>query len=156
MGSISRTSNLEAFTQAFGEKIARHFEYLKGQTVTGIGEVELNYWVRADVTLSNNEFFEVHHRWSTEEEESEGEESTLEGEISMSEWLSTYAEGQTVKDISVGYCDRDDEAYLFLTLENDSVLDCMLGFKAETGRFSGLAESVLTKDEIEAFYKSKE
>ena len=151
MGSIARFSALERFEQEFGERLTKHFSYLIGQTVTGFSDTEVEYWVRADVALSGGEVFEVHHRWATEEESYEGKEILEEGDITMNEWLNEYAKGQAVTSVSIGNADRDDEAYLFLTLENGNSLECRLGYHSEDGTVYGLAKEILSEEEIKAF-----
>ena len=153
MGSITNYSTLRRFEKAFSQQLIEHFSYLKSQTVTSVFDTEVEHWVSADIELSNGDVFEVHYRWATEKETSVNEEILEDGDFTMNEWLTKYVKGQVVKDIYVGGADRDDEAYLFLKLENDVIVDCRIGFETESCEIFGLAREVLNDNEIEAFYK---
>lgn len=150
MGNISRMSNIERITDSIGKKIEKELQYLVGAQVTEMYNKEVSYHVKADIVLNKQGLYErsyeVHYRWATPEEEYSGEEN---GDT-MESYFNSYLKGKTVDSISVGISDRDDELYLFAVLSNQFYLEIPVGWNAQFGEIYGIAEEVLTKEEIEA------
>lgn len=154
MGSITRFSAIERFIDAFGEKINGKFQYLIGATITEMSGKEVSYHIKADITLAKEgefeESFEVHHRWSTQEEDANGEEIT---DYPMESYFEEHLKGKIVTKVYVGNSDRDDEVYLMVVADDEGYLEIPVGFDSERGGISGIAEEILSKEELEAFFK---
>ena len=116
MGSCNNYSRLTAFHEKFKDKVVEHYKSLIGATITEINDFTLDYYKKADVTLDNGQVLEVHFGWSSEEEESEGEEILEEGEISSIEYFNEYLKDQKIIKIETGY-DRDDSYYAYAIVD---------------------------------------
>jgi len=152
MGSMTRFSAIERFEKEFGKKFEEAYHHLMGATVTKMTGKEVSYHVKADIELTmtngDSDVFEVHHRWATQEEDGEGEELT---DYTMEEYFEDHLKGKKVIALHVGSTDRDDEAYLIATLDNNECIEIALGFNSEFGTFEGISEFVLSNEERCAF-----
>lgn len=152
MGSLSRHSAISRFIDAFGSKIEGHFQHLVGSTITEMSNKEVSYHVKADITLKKDgefeERFEVHHRWATQEEDASGKE---EDDYPMEQYFEDYLKGKTISKVYVGNSDRDDEVYLFAVADDEGYLEIPLGFDAQRGQISGIAEELIDESEFKSF-----
>jgi hypothetical protein len=154
MGTMSRFSAIHRFIDVFGAKIEGEFQHLVGATITEISDKEISYHVKANITLSKEgefeENYEVHHRWATQEEDASGEEmfESEEDEYPMEAYFEEHLKGKVIQKIYVGTSDRDDEAYLIAVADDEGYLEIPVGFNAQCGTISGIAEEVLSEEEI--------
>ena len=153
MGSMTSFSSLGRFVEAFGDKIANHFQYLVGAKVIKMTNKEVSYHVKAMVTLAKEggfeESFEVHHRWATPEEDVKHEEI---GHYTMENYFEDLVKGFQIERVYVGTSDRDDEVYLFAVVNDIAYLEIPVGLDPKRGVISGIAKELLTKTVIEDFF----
>lgn len=154
MSSMARSSELERFIEAFGDKLEQKFQYLVGSTIVKMDNKEVGYHVKADITLKKEgefeEAFEVHHRWGTETESYTGKE---EEDYTMELFYQDYLEGKTIQKVYIGTSDRDDEVYLLAQFAEYSNIQIPVGFDPEYGEFKRFSDDLLTTEEKEQFLK---
>lgn len=127
MGSNSRYSALEQFVEKYGEELVKEYEeLLLGKVVEEFLGTEVDYHVKADVRLNDNEVYETHYRWSTEEEDYEGKE--LEEDYDpMEQYYTKVILGRPIIKVTVDY-ERDDECYIYAYVDEENYLEIPLNF----------------------------
>lgn len=113
MGSISNYGALERYQNLNGERLKKEYKsYLLGRKVVSMSGIECNYYVQSRITLDNNDSYEVHYRWASEEENDCNKEILEENEISMREYYEKNILNNTITAIDIGY-ERDDMLYCY-------------------------------------------
>ncbi|MFF2532298.1 hypothetical protein ACFVS2_25650 [Brevibacillus sp. NPDC058079] len=156
MGSISREKAIFDFIKTFGEKFNKHYAKLVGLHIKELKEVQVNYYVKGTVRLSDNSEYPVHYRWSGEDEDRQGKE--LDKHFTpIAEYYQEHLLGKEILSARLGYADRDDEAYilLFVNEDTDVYMAIPVGFDPEQMEISGLAEELIRNDEFELFVDNR-
>lgn len=147
MGSIVRYSNLEAFERKFGEKIRNYYQSILDLTVVSMSEVD--YYIRADVTLSDGTLLDTHYRWATEEEEElEIEIKQSPEDLTATEYFESYVMGKVIEKIETGF-ERDDNFYAYVVVEGGGNIEVPIYFDPE-GLELG-SNSIISDEEFQEF-----
>lgn len=113
MGSLSRWNVINWYIEMYGEDLIHTYEgKLLGKMVTDIGHTYCDYWIQSEVTLDNDDTYEVHYRWSDELEDRTGIETVDEGDMSFKEFVRTHFVNRPIVAIDIE-TDRDDYVYAF-------------------------------------------
>lgn len=158
MGSSSRYSAIQDFIKTFDTKLSHDFSKLIGLKVQELKDIRVNYHVKGDVVLSNEEEYPVHFRWCSQEEDSEGKEMPEgDGDYTMNEYYQEHIVGKTITSVRIGHADRDDEVYLLAYVDEDEkhCLEIPIGFDPEHQEISGLAEEFISEEEFETFMRNR-
>ncbi len=84
----------------------------------------------AFVRLNDNEVYETHYRWSTEEEDYEGKE--LEEDYDpMEQYYTKVILGRPIIKVTVDY-ERDDECYIYAYVDEENYLEIPLNFDSDS------------------------
>ncbi|WPS85599.1 hypothetical protein SMD22_00640 (plasmid) [Brevibacillus halotolerans] len=155
MGSISRWRAITDFVKYFGERFNKHYTKLIGIQIAELKEVEVNYYVKGMVRLSDNSEYPVHYRWSDQEEDHEGKE--LDEEYTITEYYKDHLIDRSISSVRLGYTDRDDEVYILAFVEDnsDACLEIPVGFDPEMMEISGYAEELIGESEFQTFIDNR-
>ncbi|WP_066297430.1 hypothetical protein [Bacillus sp. FJAT-29937] len=131
MGSASRWSAIKRFISKHEEDLLKEYSFLIGRKILSVAGVDVNYYVSADIILSDERTVTSHYRWSSEEENYEGIE--LDSEFKpLEEYYEENLIGKTITHIKIGSY-RDDEVYVlaFIAEDEKHCLEIPLGVDPE-------------------------
>lgn len=119
MGSCSNYSRLEYYVLKNGKKDKEKFEKeLLGKKVEDISKIEVYYHVKSNIILDDGSMYEVHYRWTCDEEDSEGKEMPEIAEcMPIKEFFKKYIIGKEITKIKIDY-ERDDYVYCICYVGN--------------------------------------
>lgn len=151
MGSVSRENAIKLFSKVYGNKLEEYFTpLLVGKMCSGLSNIKADFYVKGELEV-NKKRYPVHHRWSSEEEDSAGVELD-EDYVLFQDYYDKHFHQKTITRVVVTIQDRDDEAYLtiFTNDQEEVNMQIPLGFDPERNEFSSFAEALLSEEEREA------